>query len=49
MVASGDADTLHPLVVSVQEKHHGAAGLDHEAEKNDIRDEPQEDSTCKGT
>lgn len=49
MVASGGANTLHLLVVSVQEERHGATGLEPEAKKHGIRDEPQEDGTCKGT
>ena len=36
---------LHLLAVSVQ-KHHGATGLDHEAKKHGIRDEPQVAKAC---
>ena len=36
VVPSGGVDILHPLVVSVQEKHHGATGPDHEGNKHVI-------------
>ena len=49
VVSSGGVDILHPLVVSVQEKHHGATGPDHEANKHDIRDEPKVDKACGST
>ena len=49
VVSSGGVDVLHPLVVSEQEKHHGATGPDHEGKKHGIRDGPQEDSGCTGT
>ena len=42
VVSSGGVNIRHPLAVSVQ-KHHGATGLDHEAKKHGIRDEPQGD------
>ena len=35
-VPSVGVNILHSLVVSVQEKHHGATGPDHEANKHDI-------------
>ena len=41
MASSGAVYILHPLVVSVQEKQHGATGPCHEANKHDIRDGPQ--------
>ena len=49
VVPSGGVDILYPLVVSVQEKHHGATGPDHEANKHDIRDEPKVAKACDGT
>ena len=49
MVPSGGVKILHPLVVSVQEKHHGAAGADHEGNKHGIRDEPQVAEACDST
>ena len=49
VVPSGGVDILHPLVVSVQEKHHGATGPDHEANNHDIRDEPKVAKACDGT
>ena len=39
-VGSGPVNILHSLVVSVQEKQHGATGPGHEANKQDIRDGP---------
>ena len=36
VVPSGGVDILYPLVVSVQEKHHGATGPDHEGNKHGI-------------
>ena len=45
-VPSGGVDVLHPLVVSEQEKHHGATGPDHEANKHGIRDQPQIQKAC---
>lgn len=41
VVSSGGVNILHPLVVSEQEKHHGATGPDHEGKKHGIRDRPQ--------
>ena len=41
VVPSGGVNILHPLAVSEQEKHHGATGPDHEANKHGIRDRPQ--------
>ena len=41
VVSSGGVDILHPLVVSVQEQHHGATGPDHEGNKHGIWDGPQ--------
>ena len=41
VVPSGGVDILYPLAVSEQEKHHGATGPDHEANKHGIRDRPQ--------
>ena len=49
VVSSGGVDILHPLVVSVQEKHHGATGPDHETNKHSIRGGPQDDNLCTGT
>ena len=49
VVPSGGVKILHPLVVSVQEKHHGAAGADHEGNKHGIRDEPQVAEACDST
>ena len=49
VVPSGGVDILHPLAVSVQEKHHGATGPDHEANKHGIRGGPQDDNPCIGT
>ena len=46
MVSSGGVNILHPLVVSEQEKHHGATGPDHEGKKHGIRDEPQVAKAC---
>ena len=45
-VPSGGVNILHPLVVSEQEKHHGATGPDHEGKKHGIRDEPKVHKTC---
>ena len=36
VVSSGGVNILHFLVVSVQKKHHGATGPDHEANKYGI-------------
>ena len=41
VVSSAGVNILNPLVVSEQEKHHGATGPDHEGKKHDIRDGPQ--------
>ena len=49
MVPSRGVNILQPLVVSVQEKHHGATGPDHEANKHDIRDEPKVAKACDST
>jgi len=49
VVLSGGVDILHPLAVSVQEKHHGATGPDHEANKHGIWAGPQDDNPCTGT
>ena len=46
---SRGVNILQPLVVSVQEKHHGATGPDHEANKHDIRDEPKVAKACDST
>ena len=46
VVPSGGVDILYPLVVSVQEKHHGATGPAHEGKKHGIRDGPQVDKAC---
>ena len=45
-MSSGGVNRLHPLVVSVQEKHHGDTGPDHEANKHGIRDGSQVDKAC---
>ena len=36
VVPRGGVDILHPLAASVQEKHRGAAGADHEGKKHGI-------------
>ena len=46
MVPIGGVNIQHPLVVSEQEKHHGATGPDHEGKKHGIRDEPKVHKTC---
>ena len=46
VVSSGGVNILHPLVVSEQEKHHGATGTDHEGKKHGIRDGPKVHKTC---
>ena len=46
VVSSGGVNILHPLVVSEQEKHHGATGPDHEGKKHGIRGGPQVDTAC---
>ena len=46
MVSSAGVNILNPLVVSEQEKHHGATGPDHEGKKDGIRDGPQVDKAC---
>ena len=48
VVSSGGVNILHPLVVSEQEKYHGATGPDHEGKKHGIRGGPQEDNGCIG-
>ena len=49
VVSSGGVDILHPLAVSVQEKHHGATRPDHETNKRSIRGGPQDNNLCTGT
>ena len=46
VVPSGGVNILRPLVGSVQEKHHGAAGADHEANKHGIRGGPKVAKAC---
>lgn len=47
--ALGGVNMLHPLVMSVEQTHHGAAAPDHEANKHGIQTGPQDDHKNPGT
>lgn len=49
VVTIGGVNMLYTLLVSVQEKHCGATGPDHETDEHGIRDGVQDDDAGAGT